>query len=58
MENTDLLLSLIGLYIIYTWWHLIYIQFKKNYKDRSWYERFVTWFAIVTLALFIIWSLS
>lgn len=58
MENAELLIGLLGLYMMYTWGHLTYIQFKKNYKDRSGYERFVTWFAIITLALFIIWSLS
>lgn len=49
---------LIGLYAMYTWGHFTIMSFKIVYKDRTSYEKFVTWCAIVTMVLFIIGAIS
>ena len=51
---SETILGLIGIFMFYTWGHFMYISFNTIYKDRSGYEKFITWCAIITLALYII----
>ena len=48
----DTILGIIGLYMMYTWGHFAYMQFKTIYADRTTYGKAVTWIAIVTLTLY------
>ena len=57
METNEILLGLIGCAMFYSWIHFLVIQHNKNYKKRSMYEKIVTWFAILTIVLFVIGSL-
>lgn len=50
-------LMILGLASIYSWIHFAVIQIKKNYKSRTGYEKVVTWFALVTLTLYVISTL-
>lgn len=49
---------ILGAAAIYSWIHFIVLTFKKPLNKRNNYEVFITFFAIVTLALYIIGSLS
>lgn len=42
---------LLGMVTLYSWIHFTVVQHTKTYKQRTSYEKTVTWFAIVTLAL-------
>lgn len=55
MEIT--ILSIIGFAMMYSWVHFAIIQYNKAYNDRSTYEKIVTWFAVVTISLYIIGTL-
>jgi len=44
-------LMILGLAMIYSTGHLLVIQHKKNYSERTDYEKAVTWFAIVSIVL-------
>ncbi len=44
--------TILGLYMIYTIGHLVFIQHATVWKDRTVYEKFVTcfaWFVILVL---------
>jgi hypothetical protein len=45
---------ILGLISVYSIIHFIIIQFMKNWKDRSGYERFITILGIVFIFLFIL----
>lgn len=50
---------ILGIIALYTWIHLGVLSFgEKNYKQRTTYEKVVTWVAIVSIALYIIGTLS
>ena len=50
----EVLYGLLGLFIIYVWGHFFVIQFRKNWNNRSGYEKFLTVAAIVFFVLYII----
>lgn len=49
---------LLGATMIYSWIHFIVLTFKKSYDERTNYEIFITFYAIVTFALYVIGTLS
>lgn len=49
---------ILGLGMIYSWVHFIVLSLKKSYDQRSNYEVFITFFAIITFVLFIIGTLA
>lgn len=56
MEET--FFTILGTFMIYTWIHFFVITFDKVYAKRSGYEKFLTWFAVVSNALVIIGLVS
>lgn len=54
----ELLVGLLGLLMIASWIYMLVAQFKSIYKDRSTFEKIVTWFSIVTLILFFVGTVS
>jgi type VI protein secretion system component VasK len=50
------LYTLLGLYLVYLWVHFVIIQFKRSWKERSGYERYLTIAAIVTVFI-TLWGL-
>lgn len=56
MENA--LNGLLGLAMILSWIYMQITQFKSAYQERSTFEKFVTWFAMVSFWLFVIGSMS
>lgn len=49
----EVLTTLVGLYMIYALVHFLVIQHSKSWKERSTYEKVVTWIGIfVILSLF------
>jgi hypothetical protein len=48
----------LGLTMFYSWIHFAFLTFKKTYAKRTTYEKVVTWYAIIMLALYIIGTLS
>jgi hypothetical protein len=54
----EVLVGFSGLLMLASWVYMIAAQFKSLYKDRSAFEKIVTWFSIVTLIQFIIGSIS
>jgi hypothetical protein len=53
----ELLLGLIGLFMLYSWGHFIVMDFQKFYGNRTSYEKVITWVAIITLVLYILGTL-
>ncbi len=47
----ETILGLIGLYMLYSVVHFGIVQHKKAYIERTGYERFITWFGIVVIAI-------
>lgn len=54
----DILFGLLGLLMLVSWVYMMVAQFKSIYKDRSVFEKIVTWFSIVTLFLYFIGTIS
>ncbi|MBU6187612.1 MAG: hypothetical protein KGQ16_14775 [Cyanobacteria bacterium REEB444] len=54
----EFLVGLLGLLMIASWVYMMVAQFKSIYKDRSVFEKIVTWFSIVTLILYFIGTIS
>ena len=50
----ETVLGLLGLVFLYAVVHFIVIQFSRNWENRSGYERFITVFGIVVIALIFI----
>lgn len=53
----EIFYTVLGLTMFYAWIHFAILTFKKSYSERTTYEKVVTWYAIIMLALFIIGSL-
>lgn len=49
----DLLTSLLGFAMIYSWVHFVLIQHNRTYAKRTDWEKIVTWFAIVAFVLYV-----
>lgn len=49
---------LLGLLAIASWVYMMVAQFKSIYRDRSVFEKVVTWFSIVTFILYLIGTIS
>lgn len=49
----EIFFMFVGLMYVYTLVHLVILQ-SKSYKDRTVYEKVVTWFAFVFVALSIL----
>ncbi len=47
-------LIILGFAVLYAVGHFFVIQHNKEYKDRTTYEKVVTWFAIVSTILIFI----
>lgn len=47
----ELIYLLFGMAMIYSYIHFSFFIQKKDYRDRTTYEKVVTWFSIVTTAL-------
>lgn len=52
----EILYTLLGATMIYAWVHFIIITFKKKFDERTDYEVFITFYAIVMFVLFVIGS--
>ena len=52
------LLILLGLSMMGSWIYVMVAQFKSIYGHRSGFEQFVTWFAIVTLVIYVFGNIS
>ncbi len=48
------LLQLALVFAIFSWIYWLVMQFKRAWKDRSHFEKFVTLYALVTLFLFLV----
>jgi hypothetical protein len=49
--------TILGLAMFYSWGHFAFIQHSKTYKDRTTYEKVITWFAFATFGLYLLGSL-
>lgn len=49
---------LLGVLAIASWVYMMVAQFKSIYRDRSVFEKVVTWFSIVTFILYLIGTIS
>lgn len=45
---------ILGSFMIYAMIHFTVIQFKKNWVERTGYERFITIFALVSIGLLVL----
>ena len=52
------LLILLGFSMIGSWIYVMVAQFKSIYRNRIGFEQFVTWFAIVTLVIYVFGNIS
>ena len=52
------MMELIGLLMIYSWIHFAIVQHFRGYEHRTDYEKVLTWVAIVSMALFVVGTLS
>lgn len=50
--------AILGLAMIYSWIHFAVFQHHRGYEHRTDYEKFITWFALVTLTIYIVSTLS
>lgn len=54
----DLILSIMGIAMFYSWIHFAFIQHTKKYDKRTNWEKVVTWTAMVSFGLYLIGTLS
>lgn len=50
--------AIIGLAMIYAWIHFLFVQHVRDYKERTGYEKALTWVAIVVFVLFVIGTIT
>lgn len=44
--------------MIYAWIHFLFVQHVRDYKERTGYEKALTWVAIVVFVLFVIGTIT
>lgn len=52
------ILTILGLTMFYSWIHIAVLTFTKKYNERTLYEKIVTIYGAIMLALYIIGTLA
>ena len=54
----DIFYIVFGVMMIYSIVHFVIVQFEKKWSDRTSYEKFITVFALVSISLILIGTMT
>lgn len=58
MTNADVFVAALGIFIIYSSVHFLIIQFMRDWKARTTYEKFITVAGIVSIVLIFLGTIA